>query len=241
MASSPLAYSGDSVLHGGSMGCVSCYDHEVKRGNQQDFGARCSSIGTERLMEFSFGMGSLAGAGSFGDFASMAKFVSSSRQELDITAEMGSSNSGAASVTKKRYTEERVGVNVKKSKQKSPTTSSPPKPEAPRVKLGDKITALQQIVSPFGKTDTASVLFETIKYIKFLHEQIQLFSEPYMTKNTYKGHIQFGAEEKGMTRTERDLRGRGLCLVPVSWTSQAYPDDTLPDCWTPAYRSCLYR
>jgi len=90
--------------------------------------------------------------------------------------------------------------------------------QAPKVKLGDKITALQQIVSPFGKvtthfaltlsffrflffmniynqqcstflttyfiimiiffvefqTDTASVLFEAIGYIKFLQEQVQV-------------------------------------------------------------------
>ncbi|KAG8066383.1 hypothetical protein GUJ93_ZPchr0004g38391 [Zizania palustris] len=39
-------------------------------------------------------------------------------------------------------------------------------------KLGDRITALQQLVSPFGKTDTASVLHETIEYIKFLHDQV---------------------------------------------------------------------
>jgi hypothetical protein len=81
----------------------------------------------------------------------------------------------------------------------------------PKVKLGDKITALQQIVSPFGKvyvrsrtacmgnwivsfmrcfpyidtvttsyyvymsqTDTASVLYEAINYIKWLHEQVQV-------------------------------------------------------------------
>lgn len=81
--------------------------------------------------------------------------------------------------------------------------------QQPKVKLGDRITALQQIVSPFGKveidfcfiqfsvnffnfifrllstiidnnynsyfqTDTASVLTETIGYIKFLQEQIQV-------------------------------------------------------------------
>ncbi|CAL5025264.1 unnamed protein product [Urochloa decumbens] len=39
-------------------------------------------------------------------------------------------------------------------------------------KLGDRVTALQQLVAPFGKTDTASVLHETIEYIKFLHDQV---------------------------------------------------------------------
>ncbi|XP_062213483.1 uncharacterized protein LOC133914382 [Phragmites australis] len=43
-------------------------------------------------------------------------------------------------------------------------------------KLGDKITTLQQLVSPYGKTDTASVLHEAATCIKHLHERIQLSS-----------------------------------------------------------------
>ncbi|KAG6504543.1 hypothetical protein ZIOFF_036877 [Zingiber officinale] len=65
-------------------------------------------------------------------------------------------------------------------------------------KLGDKITALQQLVSPFGKaceTDTASVLQEAALSIKFLHEQI-------------KGHAESSS-------SSGDLPNRGLCLVPI--------------------------
>ncbi|KAE8796417.1 transcription factor bHLH68-like [Hordeum vulgare] len=51
-------------------------------------------------------------------------------------------------------------------------------------KLGDKITALHQIVSPFGKTDTASVLQETIGYIGFLLSQIEALSYPYLGHGT---------------------------------------------------------
>lgn len=47
-------------------------------------------------------------------------------------------------------------------------------------RLGDRITALHQIVSPFGKTDTASVLQETIGYVRFLLGQIEALSYPYM-------------------------------------------------------------
>ena len=60
----------------------------------------------------------------------------------------------------------------------------------------------------------------------------------------FQGRVPFGGEEKDektVTGHERGLRGRGLCLVPVSLISQVYHDDTLPDCWTPAYPSCLYR
>uniref|UniRef100_A0A9I9EH37 BHLH domain-containing protein n=1 Tax=Cucumis melo TaxID=3656 RepID=A0A9I9EH37_CUCME len=40
-------------------------------------------------------------------------------------------------------------------------------------KLSDKITALQKLVSPYGKTDTASVLEEACLYIKFIQHHIQ--------------------------------------------------------------------
>ncbi|GJN38211.1 hypothetical protein PR202_gb27233 [Eleusine coracana subsp. coracana] len=53
-------------------------------------------------------------------------------------------------------------------------------------RLGDRITALHQIVSPFGKTDTASVLQETIGYIRFLLSQIEALSYPYL------GHVGAG-------------------------------------------------
>ncbi|KAM1054494.1 hypothetical protein ACFX2I_001835 [Malus domestica] len=47
-------------------------------------------------------------------------------------------------------------------------------------KLGERIVALQQLVSPFGKTDTASVLLEAMEYIRFLHEQVKVLSAPYL-------------------------------------------------------------
>ncbi|RRT33980.1 hypothetical protein B296_00046977 [Ensete ventricosum] len=41
-------------------------------------------------------------------------------------------------------------------------------------KLGNRITTLQQLVSPFGKYDTASVLHKALSYIRFLHDQVQV-------------------------------------------------------------------
>ncbi|KAF8768652.1 hypothetical protein HU200_007205 [Digitaria exilis] len=172
----------------------------------------------------------------------------STKQEQDIVpARSSSSGSGAASDRKKRPSEERTTSTGKKSKQEG-SKASPPKQQVPKVKIGEKITALQQIVSPFGKTDTASVLFETIKYIKFLHEQVQLLSEPYTNSSRNKGNLPWavdhhaeGSKQQLGDQAEHDLRDRGLCLVPVSWTPEVYRDGTAMDYWTPAYRGGLYR
>ncbi|KAJ8533623.1 hypothetical protein K7X08_006947 [Anisodus acutangulus] len=74
-------------------------------------------------------------------------------------------------------------------------------------KFGERIVALQQLVSPYGKTDTASVLLEAMGYINFLHEQVKVLSAPYL-------------ESMPMTQESQpyNLRGKGLCLVPVSYT-----------------------
>lgn len=88
-------------------------------------------------------------------------------------------------------------------------------------KLGDRIAALQQMVAPFGKTDTASVLMEAIGYIKFLQNQVETLSVPYM-KSTQKNNrlpTQGVSLEKGNEEPKRDLRSRGLCLVPLSCLS----------------------
>ncbi|KAL3503353.1 hypothetical protein ACH5RR_037802 [Cinchona calisaya] len=82
-------------------------------------------------------------------------------------------------------------------------------------KMGDRITALQQLVSPFGKTDTASVLSEVNEYIKFLHDQV---NNLVVSKDPHK----------------QDLRSRGLCLVPVSSTFPVTQETTV-DYWTPTF------
>ncbi|CAO2209348.1 unnamed protein product [Urochloa humidicola] len=126
-------------------------------------------------------------------------------------------------------------------------------------RLGDRITALHQIVSPFGKTDTASVLQETIGYIRFLLSQIEVLSFPYLghgngssmqqqhtvasllnhsTSNATveaQGPIDEQDERNVGGEDNKDLRSRGLCLVPVSCTSHLAGDDSgASDFWAVA-------
>uniref|UniRef100_J3L4R7 BHLH domain-containing protein n=1 Tax=Oryza brachyantha TaxID=4533 RepID=J3L4R7_ORYBR len=103
-------------------------------------------------------------------------------------------------------------------------------------KLGDRITALQQLVSPFGKTDTASVLHEAIEYIKFLHEQVASLSSPYLKNGNPLQHFQQKGSESSKETGEAkpDLRSRGLCLVPVAST-YTVASETVPEFWHPTF------
>ncbi|KAE8682844.1 bHLH133 protein [Hibiscus syriacus] len=132
-------------------------------------------------------------------------------------------------------------------------------------KLGDRITALHQLVSPFGKTDTASVLLEAIGYIRFLQSQIEALSLPYLSNG--QGNIRQqqpvqgerncifpedpgqllnencmkrkGGPDKQESHEEpKDLRSRGLCLVPVSCTLHVGSDNGA-DYWAPAFGGSL--
>nr|GMC83772.1 transcription factor bHLH112-like [Ipomoea batatas] len=97
-------------------------------------------------------------------------------------------------------------------------------------KLGDRVTALQQLVSPFGKTDTASVLHEAIEYIKFLHDQVNVLSAPYL-KNGCSVSQHHQQDQEGR---KAELRSRGLCLVPISSTFPV-ATETSSDFWTPTF------
>ncbi|XP_057425431.1 transcription factor bHLH111 isoform X2 [Lotus japonicus] len=164
----------------------------------------------------------------------------SKKQGLQTPSQMRTNNGrgeGTIREVKKKRSEESSEAISKKPKQDTSTASSS---KAPKVKLADKITALQQIVSPFGKTDTASVLFEAIGYIKFLQEQVQLLSNPYLKTNLHKDP-RGSFDRKDKEDAKLDLRSKGLCLVPTSCTPVVYRENTGPDYWTPAYRGCLYR
>ncbi|KAG6544613.1 hypothetical protein Mapa_013918 [Marchantia paleacea] len=125
------------------------------------------------------------------------------------------------------------------------TPNVPFKMQVRKEKLGERITALQQLVSPFGKTDTASVLLEAIGYIKFLQEQVQVLSTPYMKSNVGPSSMHHdnphdvskmgwaSSKVKSQDDARQDLRSRGLCLVPVSCTLQV-ANDNGADFWTPA-------
>ncbi|KAL8050353.1 hypothetical protein ABFX02_06G077500 [Erythranthe guttata] len=99
-------------------------------------------------------------------------------------------NSSSASVSKKRpmlpFQEHLPNIQTQKA---APVRRS-------SQKLTHKITALQKLVSPYGKTDTASVLLEASISIKALQHQIQEFFDM-----------------RGEKRS--NLQSKGLCLVPA--------------------------
>ncbi|KAK1269329.1 Transcription factor [Acorus gramineus] len=133
-----------------------------------------------------------------------------------------SSSPNGATTESKRHSSicEQSQTAPKKPRFESSCTS--PFKQVRKEKLGDRIQALQQLVAPFGKTDTASVLKEAIGYIKFLHGQVQTLSVPYMrsTINSKSNASLLHGDLNGeRDESKLDLRSRGLCLVPVSCTS----------------------
>uniref|UniRef100_A0A7N0U258 BHLH domain-containing protein n=1 Tax=Kalanchoe fedtschenkoi TaxID=63787 RepID=A0A7N0U258_KALFE len=159
------------------------------------------------------------------------------------------------------------GVSKKARVQQSPPSQLSNTFKVRKEKLGDRITALHQLVSPFGKTDTASVLLEAMGYIRFLQSQIEALSLPYLgsgsrsTSQQQQQHHMRGQGERncifpedpgqllnencterkasaglqepgGKGPNNKDLRSRGLCLVPVSCTLQVGSDNGA-DYWAP--------
>ncbi|XP_042424327.1 transcription factor bHLH68-like isoform X4 [Zingiber officinale] len=96
------------------------------------------------------------------------------------------------------------GASFKKARVQASSVMSPLKVR--KEKLGDRIAALHQLVSPFGKA----------------------LSSPYLgraSRNNTNSHRHLQLEEE-----EKDLRSRGLCLVPASFTLQVEKDNAA-DFW----------
>uniref|UniRef100_A0A453CVR8 Uncharacterized protein n=1 Tax=Aegilops tauschii subsp. strangulata TaxID=200361 RepID=A0A453CVR8_AEGTS len=111
------------------------------------------------LISFGRGMGKPAPSGSpaktsSAEYKKQGREMSSPVPEKTSTSGGCGKGSSALSTKGKKRSEEERGSegNVKKSKHESCSpTSSSPKGQVTKVKLGHKITALQQMVSPFGK------------------------------------------------------------------------------------------
>ncbi|XP_020581780.1 transcription factor bHLH68-like [Phalaenopsis equestris] len=155
-----------------------------------------------------------------------------------------------------------TGAVSKKARVHGSSSSQSTTFKVRKEKLGDRITALHQLVSPFGKTDTASVLLEAIGYIRFLQSQIEALSSPYLNIASRKTRLPAQGErscifpedpgqllndncmkrgpvdQDGNVEIKKDLRSRGLCLVPVSCTLHVGSDDGV-DYWSPSIGGCF--
>ncbi|KAL0377029.1 UNVERIFIED_CONTAM: Transcription factor [Sesamum calycinum] len=117
-------------------------------------------------------------------------------------------------------------------------------------KVSERISALQQLVSPYGKTDTASVLLEAMEYINFLHEQVKVLSAPYLystpaqaqssTLPVFIYYIVCDVLILFFLKGEEpcSLNSKGLCLVPISFTAGVVSSNGA-DIWAPIKTSHL--
>ncbi|KAI3965263.1 hypothetical protein MKX01_034750 [Papaver californicum] len=115
--------------------------------------------------------------------------------------------------------EKRLSERMKAKQQLSKDTQVLYRIRAKRSqKIGDRITTLQKLVSPFGKTDTASVLKEASARIKILHNQIQMLTNPYFRPDNFRHYHHKHDLQDDTGEIKNGLQKRGLCLVPVSFT-----------------------
>lgn len=169
-------------------------------------------------------------------------FASSQPQHQSPNFEDNKFNSSNTLLNKLKREKSPDTKNSSEAAVKRPRIETPsplPTFKVRKEKLGDRITALQQLVSPFGKTDTASVLHEAIEYIKFLHDQVNVLSTPYMKNGSPIQQQQDCDNVNESEGKKQDLRSQGLCLVPISST---FPmtNETPVDFWTPTFGGPLF-
>ncbi|KAL0865445.1 hypothetical protein Bca101_044563 [Brassica carinata] len=105
--------------------------------------------------------------------------------------------------------ERNVACSLEESNIKRHTSDLSFNSKESKYNVGERLSALQQIVSPFGKTDVASVLLDATHYIEFLNEQVKLLSAPYLQTMSPATQVEM---------EQYSLRNRGLCLVPMEST-----------------------
>ncbi|KAL0322746.1 UNVERIFIED_CONTAM: Transcription factor [Sesamum angustifolium] len=99
-------------------------------------------------------------------------------------------------------------------------------------KVSERISALQQLVSPYGKVYAkntflvhaygySSVLLEAMEYISFLHEQVKVLSAPYLYSTPSQSQNDLNVLKAVFILKDDEtstLKAKGLCLVPISFT-----------------------
>ncbi|ONK75865.1 uncharacterized protein A4U43_C03F21360 [Asparagus officinalis] len=147
-------------------------------------------------------------------------------EKLSLNSSLTFTQSSSSSSTTSSTAEEVTTETKAHKKQKKGPSAYLSTIKVKKDKLRDRISTLQQLVSPFCKSDTASVLHEALGYIKFLHDQVQVLSSPYLQPSLPKTASLQDEEQR-----TSDLRSRGLCLVPISRTENV-ANDNGADIWS---------
>ncbi|KAG6491708.1 hypothetical protein ZIOFF_046644 [Zingiber officinale] len=132
--------------------------------------------------------------------SNMLDFSHKPRQQIDNNSSEGNSTETAPALKKAKV----LGCSSPKSTLK-----------VRKEKLGDRITTLHQLVSPFGKALSSPYL-----------EQPQAMRQQKQQKTV-------NDNGDGDEQSRKDLRSRGLCLVPVSFTMHVGSDNGA-DLWAAA-------
>ncbi|XP_077231120.1 uncharacterized protein LOC143864143 isoform X2 [Tasmannia lanceolata] len=144
---------------------------------------------------------------------------------------MGFSKSGLTGSDSSSNSSRKSDSGEEKSEKKIPTGSgvelTREMGSADSRKMSKKPKSEPSATGPF-KTDTASVLHEAMGYIRFLHDQVQVLSSPYLQRLPSSASLPEAGEEE----SRYDLSSRGLCLVPVACTVHV-ANTNGADFWSP--------